>query len=101
MTYLVEAHMPAGTDAAEVAARARKAAQGLSGEDTAVRYVRSVFVPADETCFHFFEAVSEAAVREASKRGGLSAHRVVEALPELDPDHADGTAKGEVDDDSQ
>jgi hypothetical protein len=44
-----------------------------------VRYVRAIFVPEDETCFHLFEAASPDAVYAASERAGLSAQRIVEA----------------------
>jgi hypothetical protein len=52
---------------------ARTAAKG-----TRVRYLRSIFMPDDETCFLFFEASSAAAVGEVAERAGLGA-RVVEA----------------------
>jgi hypothetical protein len=52
---------------------ARTAAEG-----TSVRYLRSIFMPEDETCFLFFEASSAAAVGEIADLAGLSA-RVVEA----------------------
>jgi uncharacterized protein DUF4242 len=52
---------------------ARTAAEG-----TTVRYLRSIFMPEDETCFLFFEAPSAAAVGEVAGRAGLRA-RVVEA----------------------
>jgi hypothetical protein len=81
-TFLVEAYEPrlrAGT-LSELEARARAAAADLSSSGTAVRYVRSFFVPEDETCFHVFEAASADAVQAASERAGLSAQRIVEAV---------------------
>jgi hypothetical protein len=47
-------------------------------ERTTVRYLRSIFMPEDETCFLFFEAASAAAVGEVADRAGLDA-RIVEA----------------------
>ena len=46
-------------------------------EGTAVRHIRTAFVPDDETCFHFFEATSEAAVVQACERAGIGAIRIV------------------------
>jgi hypothetical protein len=45
-----------------------------------VRYLRSIYVPADEMCFHLFEAASVEEVRAASELAGLSAQRIVETL---------------------
>lgn len=67
---------------AEVAERVRAAARELTAAGTAIRYLRSTFVPEDETCFHLFEAGSAEAVNEASARAGLGAVRVVEAIRE-------------------
>lgn len=61
---------------------ARRAATELSEEGTHVRYVRSIFVPEDETCFLLYEADSEAAVREAAARAALPFDRVSEAVGE-------------------
>jgi Protein of unknown function (DUF4242) len=86
-TFLVEAHEPrsrAGT-LSELEARAGAAAADLSSVGTAVRYVRSFFVPEDETCFHVFEATSADAVRAASERAGLAAQRIVEAVQTNEP----------------
>ena len=61
-SYFVEIYAPGESDVADLAARARTAA----GDD--VRYIRSVFVPEDETCFHLFEGPSAEAVKELSER---------------------------------
>jgi hypothetical protein len=79
--YLVELYLPrpgAGGRRAS-AARARSAAKALTREGTPVRYVRSIFIPEDETYFHLFEGPSEAAVRQASERAGMSPTRIVAA----------------------
>jgi len=67
-------------------ARARAAAQALSRGGTSVRYVSSIFVPEDETCFLLFEAESAAAVEAAVRRAQLAFERVSEA-------HASGAVK--------
>jgi len=46
----------------------------------AIRYVRTTFLPDDETCFHLFEAVSANAVEELSRRASLGRARVVPAI---------------------
>lgn len=47
-----------------------------------MRYVRSVFVPEDETCFYLYEAASPDVVREAARCAGLGVERVTEAVTE-------------------
>jgi hypothetical protein len=61
--------------------RARQAAAALTREGTPVRFVRSIYVPEDETCFVLYEARSCAAVREAASRAELSFERVARAIP--------------------
>jgi hypothetical protein len=71
--FLVELYV-SRADAAAVerrAARARLAAEQLSREGTPVRYLRSVFVPEDETCFFLYEAASAEEVEEAARRASL------------------------------
>ena len=36
-----------------------------------IRYVRTTYLPDDETCFHLFEARTPAAVEGASRRAAL------------------------------
>jgi hypothetical protein len=80
-SWLVEAYAPGSTDLAEVEERARRAASTLTLAGTPVRYVRTIFVRGDETCFHVFEAASAENVREVVRRASLSAQRIVEAEP--------------------
>ena len=61
------------------ARRARAAADSLAAEGPRVRYVRSIFVPEDETCFYVYEADSVGTVHEVALRAGLPVDRVVEA----------------------
>lgn len=81
-SYLVEVYLPRSR-AGEVRAtgrRARAAAEELSGEGMPVRYVRTTYLPDDETCFHLFEADSAEAVEEASNRAGFGHARVLPAI---------------------
>lgn len=78
--YLAEAYAPASPDVAEIETRARLAAAELSAAGTPVRYVRSIFMPDDETCFHLFEADSPEAVDEAARRAGFVGARITRAV---------------------
>jgi len=66
----------------EGAERVRAAAERLSLEGTPVVFLRSIFVPEDETCFLLFEANSIEAVRAAAERANLPFDRVSEAITE-------------------
>jgi hypothetical protein len=45
-----------------------------------VRHLRSVFVPEDEMCLHFFEAPATDAVVAVSRRALFSYERIVETV---------------------
>ena len=80
--YLVELHPPAvgWVELQGVAAQARAAAEQLSVEGTPVRFLRSIFVPEDGSCFFLYEGPSADAVGEAGRRAALAVERVVEAV---------------------
>ncbi|HSS74766.1 MAG TPA: nickel-binding protein [Gaiellaceae bacterium] len=80
--YLVELYVSRDDPVAveSGAERARAAADEVTEEGAAVRYVRAIFVPEDETCFFLYEAASAAAVHDAARRAGLSSGRIIEAL---------------------
>jgi hypothetical protein len=80
--FLIEQYVPgANAGAVERAAkRARVAAEELTREGSPVRYLRSIFVPEDETCFYLYEAASVEAVREAAQRASLPFERVAAAV---------------------
>jgi hypothetical protein len=61
--------------------RAQRAAVELSAAGTPVRFVRSIFVPVDETCLFLFEADSIDAVRETAHRAELAFDHVAETAP--------------------
>jgi hypothetical protein len=77
--YLVEAYVPKGGERAcsEAADRARRVSEELSGSGTSVRYLHSLFVAEDETCFHVFEGESLDAVAEVSRKAKLTQARIV------------------------
>lgn len=78
-SFLVEAYLPTSR-ADEVRAgglRARIAAEQLAAEGVPLRYVRTMYLPQDETCFHVFEAATSTDVEEVSRRAALGATRIV------------------------
>lgn len=80
--FLVELYV-SRTDprAAEKGAeRARLAAEELTREGTPVRYLRSIFVPEDETCFALYEADTADVIREVARRASLRFEHVAEAV---------------------
>jgi hypothetical protein len=82
--FLLELYMPR-TDAvamSSAARRARLAADELTGDGTPVRFLRSIFVAEDETCFLLYEAASADAVRTAAGRAGLPFDHVAEVVAE-------------------
>ena len=82
-TYLVEVYVPRSQarEARAAGGRARAAAEKLSREGVPIRYVRTTFLPDDETCFHLFDAVSADAVEELSRRAELGRARVAPYIP--------------------
>jgi uncharacterized protein DUF4242 len=78
-SYLVEVYQPR-TGAGVAADRARSAADAVSRAGTPVRYVRSIFIPEDETCFHVFESSSKEAVLAATERADFAFPRIAEVM---------------------
>ena len=76
-SYLIESYLadrPSALDDARE--RARRVAELGHG----VRYVRTTFLPGDETILHLFEAPSIEALDEAGRRAALQFERIVEAV---------------------
>jgi hypothetical protein len=65
---------------AEAAEHALRAADELTSEGVGVRYLRSLYLPEDETCFHLFDGPSSEAVVEVSNRAALRRERIVEVV---------------------
>ena len=80
--FLVESYVPRSQAGEQVQAanRARLEAEAFASEGVSARYIRSIYVPADETCFHLLEAASAEAAAELGRRAFISVDRVVEAV---------------------
>lgn len=81
-SYLVEVYLPRSRahEARTTGRRARTAAEQLAREGVPIRYIRTTYLPDDETCFHHFEALTPAAVDEACRRAALGRARIVLAV---------------------
>jgi hypothetical protein len=79
--YLLESYMPGSSEADLVALveRLSDAAQALLQDGLPVRYLRSTYVPEDETCFHYVEASAASAAERLAERAELSFDRILEA----------------------
>jgi hypothetical protein len=75
--YLVESYAAASPDAV---AQARERAERTAELGEGVRYVRTTFLPEDETVLHRFEAPSAEALGEAGRLAALPFERIVEAV---------------------
>lgn len=64
----------------EDANRARSSADELSREGVSIRYLRTLFLNEDETCFYLYDAGSPESVLEATRRAQLPIDRVVETV---------------------
>jgi hypothetical protein len=80
--YLVELYVPRRAQAtiADAADRARVASEQLTNEGKDVRYLRTIFIPQDEICFHLYEAHTADLVDEASLRAQIPYERIVPAV---------------------
>jgi hypothetical protein len=91
-TYLVESYGPNRDDALRDAReRAARAAQLGVG----VHYVRTTFVPDDETVLHVFEAASADDLRRAAALAALQHERIVEAKEGRGPSAGDVNRRGD------
>jgi len=79
--YLLESYLPglSETDLADLVERLNDAADALSEDGLRVRYLRSTYVPEDETCFHYVEASTTSAAERFAQRAELSFDRILEA----------------------
>jgi Protein of unknown function (DUF4242) len=78
--YLVERYLPGMTEQelTEATVRVRGAAAELAAHGDAIRYLGSVFIPAEESCFCEFEAASPETVARANELGRFRFARITE-----------------------
>ena len=50
-----------------LSARARSAAERVNSDELPVRFLRAIFIPDDETCFHLFEGTAAAVAATLSQ----------------------------------
>jgi Nickel responsive protein SCO4226-like len=79
-SYLMEVYVSKVESAPRAAEDARRVADAAEPDAGELRYVRTLFVAEDETCFHVFEAPSREALVKAARRAGLPDPRVTEAI---------------------
>lgn len=84
--YCLELYLAAGSPAAleEAAENARAAAESFGARGRSVRYLRTTYLPEDETCLHFFAAASGEDVAEAARQAGFTGERIT---PSIDAEH--------------
>lgn len=82
--YMVELYVSrADPGAVERAAHlTHRAAAQMTRLGTPVRFLRSIYVAEDETCFFLYEAESEDAVRAAAEAAGTPFEHVAEVVEE-------------------
>ena len=87
--YCLEIYLTAGSPAAldDAVRSARAAAESFEARGRSLRYLRSTYLPEDETCLHFFAAASAEDVAEAARQAGLTGERVTRSI------HADQPAR--------
>ena len=81
-TYAAERYLPGITpeQLLDAARRAKAAAAEMTAAGTPVSYLRSTFLPGDQTCYCLFEGPSEQAVAQANDTAGIPYERIVAAV---------------------
>ena len=79
-SFMVEAFTPTAATVAAFHRSLHETAAALAAEGVAVRYVRSILVPDDDTCFFVVQATNESAVREMLRRAGVQGARVTRTI---------------------
>ena len=77
--------------ASSVVEEQRERARRTAELGTGVRYVRTTFLPGDETVLHVFEAISPEALCEAACNAALPYERIVEAVEGVTPSSRQGS----------
>ena len=93
--YCLELYLTGGSRAAleEAAGRARAAAESFGARGRSVRYLRSTYLPEDETCLHFFAAASREHVAKAARQAGLTGGRITRSIDADQPSRSGHIAR--------
>ena len=80
--YCLEIYLTAGSPAAldDAVRSARAAAESFEARGRSLRYLRSTYLPEDETCLHFFAAASRKDVAEAARQARLTGDRITSSI---------------------
>jgi hypothetical protein len=83
-SYLIEVYVPRARtpEVGSTGRRIRAAIEELHRDGVDMRYVRTMILPDDETCFHVLDAPSTAEVERVCERAGVERIRVVSAIEE-------------------
>ena len=79
-SYLLELYVPRTCSVPEASAAARSVEDAARRSGLELRYVRTLFVAEDETCFHVFEAPSREILAASLERAGVREARITEAI---------------------
>lgn len=87
--FLIEVYVPRARahEAGSTGRRIRAAIDALHNADVEIRFVRTMLLPEDETCFHVVDAPSGAEVHTICERAGLGSVRVVSAIEDSSGDN--------------
>jgi hypothetical protein len=81
-SFIIECYLARNPAAmADALARAQRAAELAHG----ISYLRTTYLPGDETCLHLFEAPSSHALGEAARLAAIGTLRIVEAIETIAP----------------
>lgn len=80
--FIVEQYLPGVTlsQVITTAERAKLASARFSSGGTAVRYLRTTYIPEDESCFCLFDGPDADSVRKVNELAEIPFERIVEAL---------------------
>jgi hypothetical protein len=81
-TYAAERYLPGVTaeQLLDAARRAKAASAEMTAAGTPVTYLRSTFLPGDQTCYCLFEGPSEQSVAQANDKAGIPYERIVQVV---------------------
>lgn len=81
-TFMVERYLSpsAATGLLASAARVADACAGTGRDGDEVRYLHSIYLPAEDLCFCVFQGPSSAAIRAVNEAGSFAFDRITDAV---------------------